>query len=447
MTKGKAFPRILLSAPYSGSGKTLCTLALLVLLREKGFAPVGFKCGPDFIDPLFHERVLNLPSRNLDLFLAKREGVLSSLGRGAEEGSFGVMEGVMGLFDGMSPSSITNSTYAIGRETDTPVILILPARGMSRSALALLKGFLSEDSEGRIKGVLINRVSLSFGRELKRMIEEELGLPVVGILPENKEFCLESRHLGLVLPEEIPKLQKIVQKAAEALKETLDLACLLEIAKGAGAAPVPEKQSRREKRVKVGVAKDEAFCFYYRENLELLEELGAELFPFSPIHDEKLPEVSRLLFGGGYPELQAKALAENKKMREAVRQAALEGMPILGECGGYLYLLQSLVDLNGRRYPMAGVLPGEAFYTGRLSRFGYVEVEAAEQNPRLPKGDKIRGHEFHYYDVTEKGESCIMKKPGKDRQWKGGQCVNQVFAGFPHLYYPSCRGFAEKFLC
>ena len=447
MTKRNAFPRILLSAPCSGSGKTLCTLALLALLREKGFAPVGFKCGPDFIDPLFHERVLNMPSRNLDLFLAGREGVRSSLGKGAEEGSFGVMEGVMGLFDGMSLSSAKNSSYDIGRETDTPVILILPARGMSRSALALLRGFLSEDPEGRIKGILINRVSLPFGKELKRVIEEELGLPVVGIMPENRELGLESRHLGLVLPEEIPKLQGIIQKAADVLKETLDLSCLLEIAEGAGAVSVPEKRRRLEKRVRVGVAKDEAFCFYYRENLELLEELGAELLPFSPMRDEKLPEVSGLLFGGGYPELQAKALAENKKMREAVRQAALEGMPILGECGGFLYLQQSLTDLKGRRYPMAGVLPGEAFYTGKLSRFGYVEVEAARENPYLSEGAKIRGHEFHYYDVTEKGESCIMKKPGKERQWKGGQCVNRVFAGFPHLYYSSCREFAERFLC
>lgn len=443
----KSFPRILLAAPYSGSGKTLCTLALLWLLRDHGFDPVGFKCGPDFIDPLFHENVLKLPSRNLDLFLAGTEGVLSSLGKSAREGSFGVIEGVMGLYDGMSVSSSDNSTYALGRVTDTPVILILPARGMSRSALSLLKGFLADDEGKLIRGVILNRVSVSFGKELKKAIEDELKLPVVGILPEDHKMKLTSRHLGLVLPDEIASLEKMIRETAETLGQTLDLDCLMEIANSAGEVPAVETRKQTAQTIRVGVAKDEAFCFYYRDNLELLEENGAELVFFSPIHDEKLPEVSRLLLGGGYPELHAKALSENVKMRNAIQKAALEGMPVLAECGGFLYLLQELSDPAGVHFTMAGALQGEGFYTGKLSRFGYVEVGAAEQNPYLDRGEKIRGHEFHYYDTTENGRICRVRKPHREKQWDGFQCVNRVFAGFPHLYYPSLPVVIERFLC
>ena len=439
-------PRLLVCAPSSSSGKTLITCALLRILQTMGFRPAAFKCGPDYIDPMFHKQVLGIPSRNIDLFLAGEDGVKRSLFKGLRGRDIGVLEGVMGFYDGMSPDSLAGSSYDISRITDTPAILVIDCRGMSHSILPMVKGFAEYGAQNRIKGIILNKISPAVSDKISDLILEEIGIPVIGSLPVLKDFNIASRHLGLVMPAEIPGLLEMIDRVAEELKKSLDVNRLLEIAKGAGELVAAEEASGNAARVRVGIARDEAFCFYYEDNLELLEEMGAELVFFSPLHDEEIPEVSGLIIGGGYPELFAKELSGNVSMRESIRKAAVSGMPMLAECGGFLYLLEGMADPDGNNYPMAGVFEGSSHMTDKLSRFGYVSLCAVNDTPFLLAGENIRGHEFHYYDTTDNGKLCRITKPTGSRSWKGYRMKNNVFAGFAHLYYPSCTGFIKRFL-
>lgn len=445
--KDGCFPRFLISAPSSGSGKTLITCALLRILMRRGFSPQGFKCGPDFIDPMFHQKVLGIPSRNLDLFLQGREQIRKSLARAYDSGrTIGVMEGVMGFYDGISASSSEGSSYELGRETGTPTILVMDCKGMSRSILASLRGFSSD-----ISAVLLNRLPASIAPEISAGIEKELGIPVLGYLPPFRKELFASRHLGLVLPDEIPGMLATVDEVADALEKSLKFDLLMQIAESAPDLSAVEAQEqdrtcRAGSRIRVGVAEDTAFCFYYEDNLELLKDYGAELVPFSPLRDRTLPDVTGLLLGGGYPELYAKELSENDQMLNAVRNAADNGMPMLAECGGFLYLNRTLTGMDGKCYPMAGVFDGDAFRTDRLTHFGYAEVFPSRENPYLKPGEHVRGHEFHYFDTTENGDLCVLRKPGGKSSWNGMRCKKNVLAGFAHLYYPSCEALIRRFI-
>ena len=460
----KKIPRVLICAPCSGSGKTLITCALMYLLKKRGNKIAAFKCGPDYIDPMFHKKVLGVPSRNLDLFLAGTEGVKRSLVAGSDESDIAVIEGVMGFYDGMGATSMEGSSYDLCMQTGTPAILVVNCKGMSRSIIPMIKGFVeygtSDNANGAsanrvIKGVILNNISPMIAREISEEIEKELGLPVIGYLPKLEGEIFTSRHLGLVMPDEIPDILQKIDEVAERLSENLNLEKLMEIASRAEEVTL-ENLSKTEclagdekctkDKITVGVALDEAFCFYYEDNLELLQEMGAELKFFSPIHDSGIPEVDRLLIGGGYPELFARELSENKTMIESIRKAASNGMPILAECGGFLYLQKELTDTEGNTYEMAGVLEGKSHMTGKLGHFGYVNVTANEDNPYLPLGECIRGHEFHYYDTSENGQVCRMNKPSGKRSWEGYQCAGNIFAGFAHLYYPSDPEFAQRFI-
>ena len=466
----------MLCAPGSGSGKTLITCALIRVLIRKGFAPASFKCGPDYIDPMFHKTVLGIPSRNLDLFLAGKEGVLRSLAKGMDGRNFGVLEGVMGFFDGMSAGSTEGSSYEISCVTDTPAILVVNTKGMSNSVIPLVKGFCEYGEQRQIKGIILNNISPSIAGEISKKILEETGVQVIGTLPVMKDAGLQSRHLGLVLPGEIEDLLEIIDKVADELEKTLDFDKLLEIAESASnLGNVVEEKSAENVRdlcasqgtetsdcsnvetrqanpegaasnVRIGVALDEAFCFYYQDNLELLEELGAQLQFFSPIHDDKIPEVDRLIFGGGYPELYAKELSQNQTMLQSIREAAESGMPILAECGGFLYLLESIKTPEGEEFEMAGVLLGKAQMRDKLYHFGYVNVTNNNDNKYLLDGEEIKGHEFHYYEASEEGDVCNMTKPSGKRSWLGCRTYKNVFAGFAHLYYPSCVAFIKRFI-
>ena len=446
MEKMKVLPRVLLCAPKSGSGKTLITCALLRALVKKGFDPCAFKCGPDFIDPMFHRTVLGIPSRNLDLIMAGEEGVKASMWAGAVGCGFGVIEGVMGFYDGLGIEEGLGSSYDLCVRTGTPAILIVDAKGMSTSVVAMIKGYLEYGKERVIKGVILNRVSRAVASELSVMIRNELGIPVIAALPVIKEGVLESRHLGLVLPSEIPELLTKVDRVSDELLKSIDMDALMQIAESAENIEVADKKSYPQFDVTVGVARDEAFCFYYEENLELLEKMGARIKFFSPIHDERLPDVSRLIIGGGYPELYAKELSGNESMLRSIREAADSGMPILAECGGFLYLQEKLTDKEGRTFDMAGVLKGSSHMTDKLSHFGYVSVYANTDIAYLKETDRVRGHEFHYYDTTDNGNVMTVTKLSSGKSWSGYQAVNNVFAGFAHLYYPSCEKLIERFL-
>ena len=460
-------PRILIAAPGSGSGKTLLTCALLRLLGRKGIRAAAYKCGPDFIDPMFHKKVLGTPSRNLDLYLAGEEGVRRSFAAGCEgarrsfsagcedarrsfaaecEGAqIAIIEGVMGYFDGTGASGMEGSSYELATVLQTPVLLTADVRGMSRSAAAMIKGFTDYGEQKMICGAFLNRTSAVTAERIEGWLAKEAGIPVLGFFPADDELRLESRHLGLVEPEEIPDLQQKIDHAADILEVTLNLEALFMAAGGAPALQVEtgNPEEREVSSVTVAVAQDEAFSFYYEDNLELLEELGAKIVYFSPLHDRELPEADGLLIGGGYPELKAGELAANTGMLASIRKAADSGMPILAECGGFQYLQEELVDKEGAVHRMCGVLKGSSRMTDRLVRFGYVEVSG--EGLYFGTGRTIRGHEFHYSDSTENGSACKAVKPG-GKSWDCMVVQGRIAAGYPHLYYRSCPAFAESFV-
>ncbi len=433
-------PRVLLAAPSSGSGKTLVTCGILQALLNRGISVSSFKCGPDYIDPMFHGQVLGIPSKNLDTFFTDETTTRYLFGKEARHSQISVMEGVMGYYDGVAGSSTQASAYDLARVTDTPVILIVDARGMSVSITAQVKGFLEYRRDSRIAGVILNRLSPGLYPRVKEQIERELPVKVLGYVPEAKEYIIESRHLGLVTPDAVADLKERIQGLAKILAETLDLELLLSLASQAKELevmpPIIPHLEEREKNVKIGIAKDEAFCFLYRDNLELMEEMGAELCYFSPIHDSRLPlELDGMIFYGGYPELYAKQLSENRTMLADIQELMRQGVPYLAECGGFMYLHEYMEDMEGIRHKMVGAIEGLVYKKERLGRFGYVTLEAEKDQVLGKKGEKIKAHEFHYYDSTNNGVDFHARKPLAKREWDCIHGSDQRAVGFPHLYY------------
>lgn len=469
----RTIPRLLIAAPRSRSGKTLVTCGLLELLKRKGFRPGACKCGPDYIDPMFHKYVLGIPGANLDSFFLPPEEVPGVLGRLAqkEKNGFVLIEGVMGYYDGIGGISERASSWEIAAATKTPAVLVLDCKGASLSAAAMAAGFLKFRENSRIGGLILNRVSGGYYDRLAPAVEEETGIPVLGYLPESREYHLESRHLGLFLPGEIEKLKEQIGKLADQMEKTFEMERLLKLAFSAPALSWEKREPSRfwgrgrelEKAKealsagsgtvgdsgivtgpRIAVARDEAFCFYYQENLDLMEQMGAKLLPFSPIHDKKLPkEADGLWLGGGYPEIYAGKLAENLEMRRAVKQAVKDGIPLLAECGGFLYLHRMLEGSDKRRYPMAGVLEHDAYRTARLGRFGYVNLTS-------PEGVSVKGHEFHYWESEAPGQDWLAEKPSAfgeaGRSWRCMYGSGHQIIGFPHLYYPSNPEFLQSWL-
>lgn len=445
--------RVMIAAPKSGSGKTMITCALLWALKNKNQQVAAFKCGPDYIDPMFHEKVIGIPSHNLDTFFTGEVETKALLLKNRPDHGFAVLEGVMGLFDGIGGMRQEGSSYHLAKVTKTPIILVVDASGMGNSIVALLAGFLAYDKENLIQGVILNKMTESYYNLIKPIIEEELHIKVLGYVPENREINIESRHLGLVMPDELENIQEQLQLLSEKFMQTVSLDGIMQIADNKEELKddiqpeyVMKEGNKSKDRPVIAVAKDEAFCFYYAENLRMLQENGAEIQYFSPLHDTTLPEgCNALLLGGGYPELYAKELSENVDMHMAIRHASESKMPIVAECGGFMYLHSAIIDKEGRNYPMAGVLPGVCHYTGKLVRFGYIELQET-QSHFLPPAAKIRGHEFHYFDSTDNGEGCIAVKPFTQKTYP---CVlegDHYWLGFPHLYYPSNPVFAKNFV-
>ena len=441
--------RIMIAAPQSGSGKTLITCALLQALKEKNYHLESFKCGPDYIDPMFHKTVLGISSRNLDPFFTEDSITRMLLAKGQDSRDLAVIEGVMGLYDGLGGIREEASSYALAKATNTPILLTVNARGMGRSLLALLSGFLQYDTAHLIKGVILNQTPSSFASVLAKEIEETFHIPVVASFPVRDDVRIESRHLGLVMPYELEDIQSRLKIASQVLCENANIEQILEIAKS---APKLEydvesdiKQKFTEKTIQIGVARDEAFCFYYEDNLDLLKSLGAKLIFFSPLHDDTLPkDLDGILFGGGYPELYLKELEENESMRNSVKSAIENKMPSLAECGGFMYLHDTIFDSEKKPYKMAGVIHACCMKKERLVRFGYLTLNS-KTDSFLQKGETIRGHEFHYYDSEDNGECAIAKKPVGIRSWECVHAGSDHWWGFAHLSYYSNPKFAEKF--
>lgn len=443
--------RIMIAAPKSGSGKTMITCALLQAFLDDGEQMVSYKCGPDYIDPMFHQTVLGIPSKNLDTFFSGEEETKKLFLKNRKENDFAVIEGVMGLFDGLGGIRKEGSSYHLAQVTRTPVILTVDAKGMGRSLISLIAGFLQYDTQKLIKGVILNRMSKPYYEMLKPVIEEELHISVLGYFPEDKTLHIESRHLGLMMPGEIEDIREQLKALSGKLRQTVSLEKIRELAEDAEDLPHALQDMSADRadtapKPVIAVAKDEAFCFYYEDNLRMLEEYGADIVCFSPLSDTELPKgCCGLLLGGGYPELYAGRLSSNTAMHQAVRKAMETGMPVVAECGGFMYLHAKIQDKDAKAYPMVGVLPATCYDTGRTVRFGYVELED-KKGSFLPVGQKIRAHEFHYFDSEENGKDCIATKPVTGKRYACAFVNDNCFLGFPHLYYPSNPVFAENFV-
>lgn len=441
-------PRLLLCASASGGGKTTVTCAVLQALVNRERNPVAFKCGPDYIDPMFHSEIIGAKSRNLDLFFLGEDKTRYLLEKNSAGAGLALIEGVMGYYDGIAMSHEA-SAYHLARVTETPAVLVLDGRGSALTLAAAVHGMQTFRPDSGIRGVLLNRVSPMLYPRLKACIEAETGLTVYGYLPNLPDCALESRHLGLVTASEVAGLKEKLQRLAVQAEKSLDLDGLLALAASAPALdPKPvELPPPVEGQPVIAVAKDRAFCFYYADGLELLEQMGARLVEFSPLEDEDLPQgACGLYLGGGYPELFARALADNAPMRRAVHAAVTGGMPTVAECGGFLYLQDTLADGEGKAWPMAGVFPAAARNTGRLGRFGYVTLTAQKDGLLCRAGEGFPAHEFHYWDSTAPGTGFRAQKPQSDRGWDCAFHTPTLYAGFPHFHFWARPELARHFV-
>lgn len=439
---------LMISAPASGSGKTVLTCALLAALKDRGLDPCAFKCGPDYIDPMFHRSALGVDSHNLDLFLSDEDTVRGLYRRcGGGHGSV-VVEGAMGFYDGLGGSTDRASAWHAAHTLDLPVLLAARPKGASLTLAAQVKGLAAFRSPSHIAGIFLSDCSPMLAKSLTPMLEEETGLPVVGYLPHMEEAALESRHLGLQTAGEIENLTARIQRVARRLSDTLDWETFFTLFdRRAGWEASQPSPARGKEKVPVAVARDQAFCFTYAETLDALEDAGAELLFFSPLRDEKIPEAAYALYlPGGYPELYAAQLAENGSMRASVREAVSGGMPTVAECGGFLYLGRTLEGMDGKAYPMAGYLPGEGLRRDRLVRFGYSHLRAEGDSLLFRAGESIPVHEFHYWDSTQNGEGLTAVKPLTGRSWRCGFVTDRLYAAFPHLYVPGRPELAQRFV-
>ena len=427
--------QFLLAAPRSGSGKTTMTCALLMALKRRGCAPCAFKSGPDYIDPMFHRAVLGVESRNLDLFFSAPETVRTLYAKGAAGHGAAVCEGAMGFYDGLGGVSDRASAWHLADTLGLPVLLVAEPKGQSLTLAAELNGLVNFRTPSHIAGILLNNCTARMHALLAPMLEKETGLPVLGFLPKLPEAVIGSRHLGLYTAAEVENLQQKLALLADAAEEHIDWPRLLALCEKEPPA-LPVQPETPPARVRIAVAQDEAFCFTYAETLEAFRDAGAEVVFFSPLRDTALPEnIGGLYLPGGYPELHARELSENTSLLREIKKKIESGLPTAAECGGFLYLGQSLTDAEGQSWPMAGVLPGEAKDAGRLVRFGYAALSADSDSMLFRAGESFPIHEFHHWDSTANGTALAAKKPVGGAAWRCGSVNEHFYAGFPHLYW------------
>lgn len=436
-----AAPRVVVGGTGSGCGKTTVTCAMLQAFVNRGLDTAAFKCGPDYIDPMFHSRIIGACSRNLDAFLCGRETVPALLAHSAGR-DISVIEGVMGYYDGMAGTSSENSTADIANLTHTPTLLVVSARGMSLTLAALVKGFC-EFAPNTIQGVILNGISPSMTDYYAAIVEQNTGITVYGALPQDDACAVRSRHLGLVTAGEIADLKQKMQRLAQHAEEGLDLDGLLALARTAPEldAALPEVP-RCGEGLRIAMACDEAFCFDYADSLEVLQRMGAQLAPFSPLHDTHLPEnIDGMLLCGGYPELYTQKLGRNTTLLTEIRSAILDGLPTVAECGGFLLLHDSLDGV-----PMAGICGGDAQMGDRLRQFGYVTLTAKCDTLLCAAGETLPAHEFHYAQSTQQGDCFSAKKPLRDRSWDCIHATETLHAGYPHIHFAGNPHAAQRFL-
>lgn len=485
----------LITAGSSGSGKTSVVVGLLSLLQRKGYNVGSFKCGPDYIDPMFHRAVMGVESHNLDLFLASADRVKEFYQRYSAGKTAVICEGAMGYFDGLGGITDEASAWQVADTLDLPVIAVIDAKGASLSIAAQILGLKSLRQPHHIVGVILNKCSKMLYQRLKPVLEAETGVKIIGCLPyvEGAEFS--SRHLGLYTAGEISDINQRIDKIAAALDDSLDFEAFEELCKrnvkaGDGVEQVELEDSKNcasegedctldvrktcanelgdaesrkacancgkpeasadcktHAKAKIAVARDDAFCFLYEETLDTLKDQGAELVFFSPLHDEGLPKaVSGLYLPGGYPELFAGELSFNEDMLKDVKSAIESGLPTVAECGGFLYLCESLEDGNGDIYEQVGIFKGAATNKEKLVRFGYSLLSQEEDSLLFRKGEEVPMHEFHYWDAADPGSDLLATKPLGGRSYRCAYSTDTLYAGFPHLYLAGKPKLAARFV-
>ena len=485
----------LITAGSSGSGKTSVVVGLLSLLQRKGYNVGSFKCGPDYIDPMFHRAVMGVESHNLDLFLASADRVKEFYQRYSAGKTAVICEGAMGYFDGLGGITDEASAWKVADTLDLPVIAVIDAKGASLSIAAQILGLKALRQPHHIVGVILNKCSKMLYQRLKPVLEAETGVKLLGFLPyvEGAEFS--SRHLGLYTAGEISDINQRIEKIADALEDSLDFEAFEELCKRNVKAgddveqleledskncasegedctldgrkncanelgyaesrktcanygkPEASADCKTHAKAKIAVARDDAFCFLYEETLDTLKEQGAELVFFSPLHDEGLPKgVSGLYLPGGYPELFAGELSFNEDMLKDIKSAIESGLPTVAECGGFLYLCESLEDGNGDIYEQVGIFKGAATNKEKLVRFGYSLLSQEEDSLLFRKGEEVPMHEFHYWDAADPGSDLLATKPLGGRSYRCAYSTDTLYAGFPHLYLAGKPKLAARFV-
>lgn len=420
----------------SGCGKTTVTCAVLAAFRARGIKAASFKCGPDYIDPMFHRVMTGAPAYNLDSFFCGEDTIRYLLDRGSSGCDISVAEGVMGFYDGAE-----GSAHSVSQITGMPVVLVIDCKGMSDSIGAVMSGFLSYRRPNNIAGFIFDRLPERLAPLAERLCGE-LGTGYFGFMPQTT-VTLESRHLGLVTAAEVEGIGKKLS-ALGALAEKhilLDRLLGLEVRLPGFAAPQIPKIGCSPV---IAVARDRAFCFIYEESISLLEEMGCTVIYFSPLEDSAAPDADGLILCGGYPELYADRLSANRPMLDDIRYRISSGMPVIAECGGFMYLHERLTTDSGESFEMAGLIKGDAYPAGRLGRFGYVTMTAMQDCLVCEKGGSLKSHEFHYFDSSSCGEGFTAVK-SDGRQWQCAHTSESMYAGFPHLYLWSDIGAAERF--
>ncbi len=439
----KQYPRLVIAGTHSGVGKTTATLAILAALRERGRRVQPFKAGPDFIDPSHHRAATGRLSRNLDGWMLEAGYNREIFAHAAADADFSIIEGMMGLFDGSSPVNDIGSTAELAKQLAARVILVIDGSAMARSAAAMVTGYARFDPLLRVAGVLFNRVgSAGHYLLLKAAVEQETDVIPVGYLRPDVALTISDRHLGLVMAVDQGDDQ-LYRRLAKAALETIDLDRIEVLAHLA--SPLPETVrppviKSQGRTVRIGVAQDRAFCFYYPDNLERLEAAGAELVTFSPLHDDALPDVDMLYLGGGYPELHGAALTENVAMRAAVKRFAERGGVIYAECGGLMYLSESILDFDGCSHDMVGIFPAETIMQKSGLTLGYRTVECSHRSILGDVGVTARGHEFHYSTLVAKGSlqyACVLRDAGGLLKGQDGLMKGNVLALYTHLHFAS----------
>lgn len=441
--------RILIAGTGSGCGKTTVTCSILKALINLGLKVQPYKCGPDYIDPMFHTYITKRISRNLDTYMMDSETIKWLLAKNSYKADISVIEGVMGYYDGVGANG-DFSTYDLARILKCPVILIVNGKGMAASVAALVKGYIQFKPESNIKGIILNGINSGYYKLQKNAIENSTGICVLGYIPDIKNITLDSRHLGLVKVDEIEKLDYKLDLLAKQAMDTIDLDKLILLAENSVNIEINKpnylKKIYKYGKFKVGLAKDKAFCFYYQDNIDLLKELGGEIVEFSPINDKKLPEgIDCLYIGGGYPEIYAASISDNLSMKASIYNAVNNKIPTIAECGGFMYLCKGINTFDNKFYQMVGVLDGEVNLTNKLVRFGYVKLKSLTENILSSKAGVIKAHEFHYSDSTLNGNSFEISKPSGIK-WLGINATDTLYAGYPHIHFYSNIEFIIKFV-